>query len=100
MSSKPEETAEVWRLLASLELLPVSVKQEIGQILIDLLPLLSFSRHTTARGPPQWPVGAAMEAPRPIGCAKGALVVMGSLSATAAVGPTAIIATSAKGGAA
>jgi molecular chaperone DnaK (HSP70) len=38
VSSKPEETAEAWRLLASLELLPAGVKQEIGQTLIDLLP--------------------------------------------------------------
>ena len=38
VSAKPEETAEAWRLLASLELLPVLLKNEIGRIVLDLLP--------------------------------------------------------------
>jgi hypothetical protein len=33
-----EETAEVWRLLGSLELLSVGLKQELGGMLLDLLP--------------------------------------------------------------
>jgi hypothetical protein len=35
---QPHETAEIWRLLGSLELLPVSLKIEMGEILLDLLP--------------------------------------------------------------
>ncbi len=35
---QPNETAEIWRLLGSLELLPVSLKIELGEILLDLLP--------------------------------------------------------------
>jgi hypothetical protein len=35
---QPHETAEIWRLLGSLELLPVSLKIELGEILLDLLP--------------------------------------------------------------
>ncbi len=35
---QPHETAEIWRLLGSLELLPVSLKVELGEILLDLLP--------------------------------------------------------------
>jgi hypothetical protein len=35
---QPNETAEIWRLLGSLELLPVSLKVELGEILLDLLP--------------------------------------------------------------
>jgi len=34
----PEETAEVWRLLSSLELLSVGLKVELGGMLLDLLP--------------------------------------------------------------
>jgi len=33
-----DETAEVWRLLGSLELLSVGLKQELGGMLLDLLP--------------------------------------------------------------
>lgn len=54
VSSKPEETAEAWRLLASLELLPVMVKQEIGQIVIDLLPRLKMQ---PVRTPLVWTLG-------------------------------------------
>ena len=32
------EAAEIWRMLGSLELLPVSMKIELGTILVDLLP--------------------------------------------------------------
>ncbi len=35
---QPNETAEIWRLLGSLELLPISLKIELGNILLDLLP--------------------------------------------------------------
>lgn len=35
---QPNETAEIWRLLGSFELLPVSLKVELGDILLDLLP--------------------------------------------------------------
>ena len=35
---QPNETAEIWRLLGSLELLPVSLKVDLGEILLDLLP--------------------------------------------------------------
>ena len=34
----PQETAEVWRLLGSLELLQVKAKVELGEMLLDLLP--------------------------------------------------------------
>ncbi|HEX2973038.1 MAG TPA: Hsp70 family protein [Tepidisphaeraceae bacterium] len=34
----PHESAEVWRLLGSLELLKLPVKVELGQILLELLP--------------------------------------------------------------
>lgn len=32
------EAAEVWRLLGSLELLPLAMKRELGRIIVDLLP--------------------------------------------------------------
>ncbi len=35
---QPNETAEIWRLLGSFELLPVPLKVELGDILLDLLP--------------------------------------------------------------
>lgn len=34
----PRETAEIWRLLGSLELLPTDAKLELGRMLLDLLP--------------------------------------------------------------
>jgi hypothetical protein len=34
----PHESAEVWRLLGSLELLKVQVKVEVGQLILDVLP--------------------------------------------------------------
>ncbi len=34
---QPNETAEIWRLLGSFELLPVALKVELGDILLDLL---------------------------------------------------------------
>ena len=34
----PQETAEIWRLLGSFELLPATLKVELGGILLDLLP--------------------------------------------------------------
>ncbi|MFZ5830165.1 MAG: molecular chaperone DnaK, partial [Planctomycetota bacterium] len=38
VSFTPQETAEVWRLLGSLELLPVERKIELGDMLLDMLP--------------------------------------------------------------
>jgi hypothetical protein len=38
ISFSPHESAEVWRLLGSLELLPIAIKNELGQMAIDLLP--------------------------------------------------------------
>ena len=37
-SFQPHETAEIWRLLGSFELLPAENKIELGNILLDLLP--------------------------------------------------------------
>lgn len=34
----PHESAEVWRLLGSLELLKLATKQELGNLILDLLP--------------------------------------------------------------
>lgn len=34
----PHEATETWRLLGSLELLPLGVKNELGRLLVDLLP--------------------------------------------------------------
>jgi molecular chaperone DnaK (HSP70) len=38
------ESAEMWRLLGSLELLPVRLKTELGEIVLDLLPKPSVER--------------------------------------------------------
>lgn len=48
------ETAEVWRLLGSLELLPVQTKIELGGVLLDLLPR---KRLEPTRGAAVWAVG-------------------------------------------
>jgi hypothetical protein len=37
-SFAPHETAEIWRVLGSLELLGTDTKRELGQIILDLLP--------------------------------------------------------------
>jgi hypothetical protein len=37
-SLEPAQSAEVWRLLGSLELLPTSIKIELGDTLVELLP--------------------------------------------------------------
>lgn len=42
IAMKPEESHEVWRLLGSLELLPVHLKVELGDMLLDLLPRKRF----------------------------------------------------------
>lgn len=42
IAMKPEESHEVWRLLGSLELLPVHLKVELGDMLLDLLPRRRF----------------------------------------------------------
>ena len=43
---RPEESVEVWRLLGSMELLSPEVKQEIGQLIVDLFnkPKLKSAR--------------------------------------------------------
>jgi len=51
---QPNETAEIWRLLGSLELLPVSLKIELGEVLLDLLPKRKME---TARPAIVWAVG-------------------------------------------
>ena len=51
---KPAETAEVWRLLGSLELLPVPVKVELGDLLVALL---DNKRLQAARSAMAWAVG-------------------------------------------
>lgn len=38
LNAGPHETAEIWRLLGSLELLPSTVKIELGAMLIELIP--------------------------------------------------------------
>jgi hypothetical protein len=42
IAMKPEESHEVWRLLGSLELLPVHLKVELGDMLLDLFPRRRF----------------------------------------------------------
>ncbi|MCA9141163.1 MAG: Hsp70 family protein [Planctomycetales bacterium] len=42
IAMKPEESHEVWRLLGSLELLPVHLKVELGDMLLELLPRRRF----------------------------------------------------------
>lgn len=42
IAMKPEESHEAWRLLGSLELLPVHLKVELGNMLLDLLPRRRF----------------------------------------------------------
>jgi len=49
-----QETAEVWRLLGSLELLPLAAKIELGNILLDLLPKRKME---SARGAITWAIG-------------------------------------------
>jgi hypothetical protein len=51
---QPNETAEIWRLLGSFELLPVALKVELGDILLDLLPKRKME---TARPAIVWAVG-------------------------------------------
>ncbi|MEO8496464.1 MAG: Hsp70 family protein [Planctomycetota bacterium] len=42
IAMKPEESHEVWRLLGALELLPVHLKCELGDMLLDLIPRRQF----------------------------------------------------------
>ncbi len=42
IAMKPEESHEVWRLLGSLELLPINLKVELGKMIVDLLPRRRF----------------------------------------------------------
>ena len=51
---RPQETAELWRLLGSLELLPADTKQSLGQILVDLLRKRKFE---PVRDPLAWAIG-------------------------------------------
>lgn len=50
----PAESVEVWRLLGSLELLPTSVKIEVGQIIVALLPKRKLQK---VRDAMVWAVG-------------------------------------------
>lgn len=50
----PAQTAEVWRLLGSLELLPVPVKVELGNAIVDLLPKRKLEK---VRSPMLWALG-------------------------------------------
>ena len=51
---QPNETAEIWRLLGSFELLPVTLKVELGDILLDLLPKRKME---TVRPAIVWAIG-------------------------------------------
>lgn len=51
---KPEETAEVWRLLGSLELLSMTQKITLGKMIVDLLPK---RRYASVREPMVWALG-------------------------------------------
>lgn len=51
---KPEESHEVWRLLGSLELLPVHLKVELGNMLLDLFPRRRFESSREAMA---WTLG-------------------------------------------
>jgi hypothetical protein len=51
---QPNETAEIWRLLGSFELLPVALKVELGDILLDLLPKRKME---TVRPAVVWAIG-------------------------------------------
>ncbi len=51
---RPEESAEVWRLLGSLELLSVPLKSQLGDLLADLLPK---RRLASVREPIVWALG-------------------------------------------
>jgi hypothetical protein len=51
---QPNETAEIWRLLGSFELLPVALKVELGDILLDLLPKRKME---TVRPAIVWAIG-------------------------------------------
>jgi len=50
----PQNSAEIWRLLGSLELMPVSVKVRLGNLLIDLIPK---RRLRSARAAMIWALG-------------------------------------------
>ena len=51
---KPKESIEVWRLLGSLELLPVPSKVELGDIIVALLPVRKLEN---VRGAMLWALG-------------------------------------------
>lgn len=50
----PHEATEVWRLLGSLELLPVALKRELGRMALDLAPKRKLE---AIRSPLLWAVG-------------------------------------------
>jgi hypothetical protein len=50
----PSESIELWRLLGALELLDVAVKQELGEIILELLPK---PKQQPARGALSWALG-------------------------------------------
>ncbi len=51
---RPPETAELWRLLGGLELLPVDSKEALGRMLVDLLPKRKLE---AVREPLAWAIG-------------------------------------------
>ena len=53
-SLNPSDSSEVWHLLGSLELLPVPLKVEMGNILLELIPRKKFE---TARSAMLWALG-------------------------------------------
>ena len=50
----PHESSEVWRLLGSLELLPVATKNELGGLISDLV---SRKKYEKVRSPMTWALG-------------------------------------------
>ncbi len=52
--SGPQESVEVWRLLGSLELLPVRAKMELGAMVLDLIPKKKMEH---ARAALAWTLG-------------------------------------------
>lgn len=50
----PEESIEIWRLFGSLELLPVTTKIELGEMVLDLLPKRKMQH---ARAALSWTLG-------------------------------------------
>lgn len=54
LTLSPQESSEAWRLLGSLELLPATLKLEMGDLMADLLPKRKLEG---VRGPLAWALG-------------------------------------------